>query len=108
MVLLPPPTAFQCKILPDLCLVWMARVLFVLAPQIRHEENACSEPSPNGAVGMQATLGGTLATSGDVQREQVEARVVERRRRLEDERKQRIFNAKQRTIGIDKQALERQ
>mmetsp|Transcript_44139 Transcript_44139/g.88527 ORF Transcript_44139/g.88527 Transcript_44139/m.88527 type:complete len:388 (-) Transcript_44139:76-1239(-) len=55
-----------------------------------------------------ATLGGTIATSGDVQREQAEARVVERRRRLEDERKQRIFNAKQRTIGIDKQALERQ
>jgi len=49
-----------------------------------------------------------MATAGDVSREQVEARVVERRRRLEDERKQRIFDAKYRTIGIDKQALERQ
>jgi len=53
-----------------------------------------------------ATIGGTIATSGDVRKEQAEARVIERRRRLEEERKMRIFNAKQRTIGVDRQALE--
>jgi len=55
-----------------------------------------------------ATIGGVMSTSGDVSREQQEARVIDRRRRLEEERKARIFNAKQRTIGIDKEALERQ
>ena len=45
-----------------------------------------------------------MSTSGDVSREQQEARVIDRRRRLEEERKARIFNAKQRTIGIDKYA----
>jgi hypothetical protein len=84
-----------------------------------------------------ATIGGTMATAGDVRKEQAEARVIERRRRLEEERKmrcaptpppcacplrteralrdvlragrcvlRRIFNAKQRTIGVDRQALE--
>jgi len=53
-----------------------------------------------------ATIGGTMATAGDVRKEQAEARVIERRRRLEEERKMRIFNAKQRTIGVDRQALE--
>jgi hypothetical protein len=52
----------------------------------------------------QATIGGVMSTSGDVSREQQEARVIDRRRRLEEERKARIFNAKQRTIGIDKYA----
>jgi len=55
-----------------------------------------------------ATIGGVMSTSGDVSREQQESRVIERRRRLEEERKQRIFNAKQRTIGVDRQALEQQ
>lgn len=55
-----------------------------------------------------ATIGGTMATAGDVRKEQAEARVIERRRRLEEERKMRIFNAKQRTIGVDRQALELQ
>mmetsp|Transcript_3075 Transcript_3075/g.4979 ORF Transcript_3075/g.4979 Transcript_3075/m.4979 type:complete len:388 (-) Transcript_3075:264-1427(-) len=55
-----------------------------------------------------ATVGGVIATAGDVKREQAEARVIERRRRLEEERKQRIFDAKQRTIGIDKQAIDGQ
>jgi hypothetical protein len=36
-----------------------------------------------------ATIGGTMATAGDVRKEQAEARVVERRRRLEEERKMR-------------------
>jgi hypothetical protein len=45
-----------------------------------------------------------MSTSGDVSREQQEARVIDRRRRLEEERKARIFNAKQRTIGVDKYA----
>ncbi len=44
-----------------------------------------------------------MTTSGDVSREQAEARVIDRRKRLEDERKMRIFNAKQRTIGQDVQ-----
>jgi hypothetical protein len=44
-----------------------------------------------------------MTTSGDVNREQAEARVIDRRKRLEDERKMRIFNAKQRTIGLDVQ-----
>ena len=44
-----------------------------------------------------------MTTSGDVSREQAEARVIDRRKRLEDERKIRIFNAKQRTIGQDVQ-----
>ena len=44
-----------------------------------------------------------MATSGDISREQVEARVIDRRRRMEEDRKMRIFNAKQRTIGIDVQ-----
>lgn len=43
-----------------------------------------------------------MSTSGDVSREQQEARVIDRRRRLEEERKARIFNAKQRTIGVDR------
>jgi len=53
-----------------------------------------------------STIGGTLATAGDVRKEQAEQRVIERRRRLEEDRKQRIFNAKQRTIGVDRQALD--
>ena len=36
-----------------------------------------------------ATIGGTLATAGDVKKEAAEARVVERRRRLEEERRMR-------------------
>lgn len=36
-----------------------------------------------------ATIGGTMATAGDVRKEQAEARVIERRRRLEDDRKMR-------------------
>jgi hypothetical protein len=36
-----------------------------------------------------ATIGGTMATAGDVRKEQAEARVIERRRRLEEERKMR-------------------
>ena len=44
-----------------------------------------------------------MTTSGDVSREQAESRVIERRKRLEEERKMRIFNAKQRTIGLDVQ-----
>uniref|UniRef100_A0A6T8GEW3 RIB43A-like with coiled-coils protein 2 n=1 Tax=Hemiselmis andersenii TaxID=464988 RepID=A0A6T8GEW3_HEMAN len=55
-----------------------------------------------------ATIGGVMSTSGDVSREQQESRIIDRRRRLEEERKHRIFNAKQRTIGIDRQALEQQ
>mmetsp|Transcript_5762 Transcript_5762/g.13971 ORF Transcript_5762/g.13971 Transcript_5762/m.13971 type:complete len:387 (-) Transcript_5762:108-1268(-) len=55
-----------------------------------------------------ATIGGVMSTSGDVSREQQESRVIDRRRRLEEERKHRIFNAKQRTIGVDRQALEQQ
>ena len=39
-----------------------------------------------------ATIGGTMATAGDVRKEQAEARVVERRRRLEEERKMRYFS----------------
>lgn len=38
-------------------------------------------------------------------REQQELRVIERRRRLEEERKARIFNPKQRTIGVDKYVI---
>jgi hypothetical protein len=52
---------------------------------------------------VQAAIGGLMTTSGDVSREQAEARVIDRRKRLEDERKMRIFNAKQRTIGQDVQ-----
>lgn len=37
-----------------------------------------------------------------------EAAAIERRRNMEDQRKSRIFNAKTRVIGIDKQALEAQ
>ena len=37
-----------------------------------------------------------------------EAAAIERRRNLEEQRKARIFNAKTRLIGIDKQALEQQ
>jgi hypothetical protein len=33
-----------------------------------------------------------MATAGDVRKEQAEARVVERRRRLEEERKMRYFS----------------
>ena len=44
-------------------------------------------------------------TTGDVSREQAEARVIDRRQRLEEDRKVRIFNAKQRTIGLDLQVL---
>ena len=33
-----------------------------------------------------------MATAGDVRKEQAEARVVERRRRLEEERKMRCFS----------------
>ncbi len=51
----------------------------------------------------QASIGGVLAATSDLTREQAEARVIDRRRRLEDERKMRIFNAKQRTIGLDVQ-----
>lgn len=36
-----------------------------------------------------STIGGTLATAGDVRKEQAEQRVIERRRRLEEDRKQR-------------------
>eukprot|EP00285_Hemiselmis_virescens_P006024 CAMPEP_0173393364 /NCGR_PEP_ID=MMETSP1356-20130122/22069_1 /TAXON_ID=77927 ORGANISM="Hemiselmis virescens, Strain PCC157" /NCGR_SAMPLE_ID=MMETSP1356 /ASSEMBLY_ACC=CAM_ASM_000847 /LENGTH=386 /DNA_ID=CAMNT_0014351373 /DNA_START=52 /DNA_END=1212 /DNA_ORIENTATION=- len=55
-----------------------------------------------------ATIGGVMSTAGDVSREQQESRVIDRRRRLEEERKGRIFNAKQRTIGVDRQALKQQ
>jgi hypothetical protein len=58
----------------------------------------CSDP-----FFVQAAIGGLMTTSGDVSREQAEARVIDRRKRLEDERKMRIFNAKQRTIGLDVQ-----
>ena len=47
---------------------------------------------PYSAVGLRlkmATIGGTMATAGDVRKEQAEARVIERRRRLEDDRKMR-------------------
>jgi hypothetical protein len=57
---------------------------------------------------LQATIGGSLATAGDVSREAQEARVIDRRRRMELERQERIFNAKQRTIGVDKAALDQQ
>lgn len=46
-----------------------------------------------------------MTTSGDVSREQAESRVIDRRKRLEEERKMRIFNAKQRTIGLDVQVV---
>ncbi|KAL8609914.1 hypothetical protein ACOMHN_016389 [Nucella lapillus] len=37
-----------------------------------------------------------------------EAAAIERRRQMEDERKTRIFNAKSRTIGVDRQAIDQQ
>lgn len=37
-----------------------------------------------------------------------EAAVIERRRRFEEDRKQRIFNARQRVIGVDSQGLANQ
>lgn len=37
-----------------------------------------------------------------------EAAAIEHRRRFEDERKKRIFNARQRLIGIDEQGLSKQ
>ncbi len=37
-----------------------------------------------------------------------EAAAIERRRNMEEQRKSRIFNAKARIIGIDKQAIEQQ
>lgn len=46
----------------------------------------------------------SFATAKDLQ----EAAVIERRRKTEEERKQRIFNARTRIIGVDKQALNEQ
>ncbi|XP_076447852.1 RIB43A-like with coiled-coils protein 2 [Babylonia areolata] len=37
-----------------------------------------------------------------------EAAAIERRRQMEEERKSRIFNAKTRTIGVDRQAIDQQ
>ena len=37
-----------------------------------------------------------------------EAAAIERRRNMEEQRKSRIFNAKTRIIGIDRQALDQQ
>ena len=42
------------------------------------------------------------------QREMREQRAVERRRRMEEERKARIFDAKNRIMGIDRDALSQQ
>jgi len=44
----------------------------------------------------------------DLPPDQKEFLAIERRRRLEEERKSRIFNSKQRTMGVDKAALEQQ
>ena len=41
-------------------------------------------------------------------REEREARAIDRRRRMEEERKARIFDAKNRIMGIDRDALSQQ
>lgn len=57
---------------------------------------------------MNMTLGNPIATNGGMWVDDKEARAIARRRAMEEERKMRIFNAKTRVFGVDKQALEAQ